>query len=139
VVTAIPGGPCMWCMGLLSWEKLEAESGGRGAAYVTGGGNAQVISFNGVLASAAVSEVLDLLTDFRGRSGPLSRLVFNGRANTMEECIVQKDASCQVCAEQLGRGLPAWVALPAMRERGTPFMSPWHWVRGLLSASSGRT
>jgi hypothetical protein len=135
VATAISGGPCLWCMGLLSEEKLAEEGGGRGAAYVTGGGNAQVISFNGVLASAAVNEVLDLLTGFRERGETPARLVFNGMSNTLEECIPRANPACPVCSEQLGRGVPAWVALPSPREMGTASSKPWNrvlaWLRSV--------
>jgi hypothetical protein len=132
VATAIPGGPCLWCMGLLSEEKLAEEGGGRGAAYVTGGGNAQVISFNGVLASAAVNEVLDLLTGFRERDETPARLVFNGMSNTLEECIPTANPTCPVCSEQLGRGVPAWVALPSEREMGTASSKPWNQILAWL-------
>lgn len=108
VAVAIPGGPCLWCMGLLSDEKLAAESGGRGAAYVEGGGEAQVVSLNGVLASQAVNDVLDLLTGFSGHDHPPDRLVFNGIERSIQGVTSMQNPACATCATALGRGTPTW-------------------------------
>ena len=68
VLTLIPGGFCMWCCGFLSKEKLEAELAGPNRNYFENrAGEAQVVSLNGVAASRAVTEVLQLLTGFAGR------------------------------------------------------------------------
>lgn len=108
VAVAVPGGPCLRCMGLLSKAKLAAEDGGRGPAYVTGGGAAQVVSFNGVLASQAVSDALDLLTGFRGDDAPASRLVFNAMTRMLEPCETKKVDDCDLCGLELGRGAARW-------------------------------
>src|SRR5439155_21606551 len=36
VFTAIPGGPCLWCIGFVTQEKLDRETGGRGRPYLQG-------------------------------------------------------------------------------------------------------
>src|SRR5262249_45748839 len=61
VSTLLPGSHCLWCAGYLTQAKLDLETGGRDRSYLhSGPGAAQVVSFNGVLASQAVSEVLQL-------------------------------------------------------------------------------
>jgi hypothetical protein len=55
------------CCGFLSREKIEAGQNGPTRGYFEKNRQeAQVVSFNGVLASQAVTEVLQLLTGFRG-------------------------------------------------------------------------
>jgi hypothetical protein len=65
VITLIPGGFCLWCCGFLSEEKLAWELAGPNRSYFQNKmGEAQVVSLNGIIASQAVSEVLQLLTGF---------------------------------------------------------------------------
>jgi|HubBroStandDraft_2_1064218.scaffolds.fasta_scaffold35767_2 hypothetical protein len=67
IFTFVPGSFCLWCCGFLSREKIEAEQNGPTRGYFEKNRQeAQIVSFNGVLASQAVSEVLQLLTGFRG-------------------------------------------------------------------------
>jgi molybdopterin-synthase adenylyltransferase len=67
VLTLIPGGFCMWCSAFLSKEKLDAELNGPNRNYFENqGGEAQVVSLNGLVASQAATEVLQLLTGFGG-------------------------------------------------------------------------
>src|SRR5439155_4950264 len=67
VITLIPGGFCLWCCGFLSNEKLALELNGPNRGYFQNHeGEAQVVSLNGVVASQAVNEVLQLLTGFAG-------------------------------------------------------------------------
>ncbi len=58
VIASIPGGPCLYCLGFLTEEKLSREAAEYGAA----GKNPQVVWANGVVASSAVGIGLDLLT-----------------------------------------------------------------------------
>lgn len=58
VVLSSPGGPCLWCLGLLTDDLLELEAKNYGAA----GGKPQVVWPNGVLASVAVGLIVQLLT-----------------------------------------------------------------------------
>jgi hypothetical protein len=69
IFTFIPGSFCLWCCGFLSQEKIEAEQNGPTRGYFEKNSQeAQVVNFNGVLASQAVTEVLQLVTGFRGAS-----------------------------------------------------------------------
>ncbi len=57
-ILSMPGGPCLWCMGMLTESRLTEEAQYYGAA----GGKPQVVWPNGVLASLAVGLVVQLVT-----------------------------------------------------------------------------
>lgn len=57
VITSLPGGLCLRCLGLITDERLALEHQKYGAA----GGRPQVIWPNGVLASTAVGQAISLL------------------------------------------------------------------------------
>jgi hypothetical protein len=108
VYDLIPGAACLWCAQFLTEERLSKESGGRGSAYVVGGQEAQVVSFNGVLASQAVTEALHLITGFAQRHSISNALQFDGINGTMSPCILNRREKCDVCNDELGRGDPIW-------------------------------
>jgi hypothetical protein len=111
VITAIPGRFCQWCIGFLSQERLDAETGGRPRSYFEGaGGEAQVVSMNGLLASAAVSEVLQLITGFAPVGEEMAIKKYNGLSGTLEEWVVKPKELCPVCKDTLGAGDPIWKA-----------------------------
>ena len=122
VLVLIPGGFCMWCIGFLSEEKLAGETAGRGRSYFeTKEGEAQVISFNGLVASQAVTEVLQLITGFRGcsidpaaleLSGGRQRglLKLDGLRGTLDDWGAQRRSTCLCCEQRLGLGSTAWRA-----------------------------
>jgi hypothetical protein len=57
IFTFIPGSFCLWCCGFLTREKIDAEQNGPTRGYFEKNRHeAQVVSFNGVLASQAVTE-----------------------------------------------------------------------------------
>jgi ThiF family len=67
VFTFVPGSFCLWCCGYLSEAKITAEQNGPTRGYFEKNRDeAQVVSLNGLLASQAVTDVLQLLTGFRG-------------------------------------------------------------------------
>lgn len=125
VITYRPGGFCLWCVGYLNDEKLAMGRGNADRAYARTNagapGDAQVVSFNGVLASQAVNEVLQLLTGFAGSSVAVTALTHDANAGTLvgykklegargtlEEWGGAQKKSCRACAEDLGRGDLAW-------------------------------
>lgn len=111
VITAVPGQFCQWCIGFLTKDKLDAETGGRPRSYFEGAdGQAQVVSMNGVLASQAVSEVLQLLTGFAPVGDELVIKKYDGLAGTLENWIVRPDGTCSLCATALGAGDLIWTA-----------------------------
>jgi hypothetical protein len=122
VITLIPGGFCLWCCGFLSKEKLALELDGPNRSYFQNrSGEAQVVSFNGVVASQAVNEVLQLLTGFAGNgfrtadlateiSGTLQRgfKKLDGTKGTLEEWGANRRPTCSNCGDTLGRGTIVW-------------------------------
>lgn len=109
VTSLIPGEFCLWCIGFLSNEKLANETGGRPRSYFQGTDKqAQVVSFNGVLASQAVNEVLQLLTGFLPPDLYMSIKKFNGLEGTLEKWTVNKKVDCLRCQSALAAGDVTW-------------------------------
>src|SRR5438034_8630548 len=122
VLTLIPGGFCMWCCGFLSKEKIDAELVGPNRNYFENRtGEAQVVSLNGVAASQAVTEVLQLLTGFAGRGlrradvalpdqSTLQRgfRKLDGVRGTLEEWGAARRPDCTFCTATLAAGVVAW-------------------------------
>ena len=122
VLTLIPGGFCMWCSGYLSKEKLDAELAGPNRNYFENrDGEAQVVSLNGLVASQAVTEVLQLLTGFSGSGLKRSQLSLgcqpglqrgfrklNGVRGTLEDWGASRRPDCPCCVSTLGAGVVVW-------------------------------
>jgi hypothetical protein len=128
VVTFIPGSFCLWCCGFLTREKIEAEQNGPTRGYFEKNiQEAQVVSFNGVLASQAVTEVLQLLTGFRGiglreedLKMPGSSTLrgykkFDGVAGSVQEWGGIRRPDCPHCGNVLGAGDIVFAPIPAGR------------------------
>lgn len=77
VITSLPGGPCMRCMGFISDERLAQEV----QRYGNAGERPQVVWPNGVLASTAVGIAVSLLAPW-GIPSPPSLVEYDG--NRME-------------------------------------------------------
>lgn len=104
----IPGGPCMQCTGLVSDEKVYAETGGR-PEYVKGsGGPGQVVSFNGVVASLAVTEAIQLATGALLEKERPQFLEYDGMTPRILQRNSSRSPSCMVCRMDLGAGDPVW-------------------------------
>jgi molybdopterin/thiamine biosynthesis adenylyltransferase len=104
----LPGGPCMWCTGLLSKEKLVAETGGRGPDYVEGAVNpAQVVSFNGVVASMAITEAMQLVTGFIARKESEFFRTYDAVAGELYSLRPRFDEECPHGVNEIGLGSPA--------------------------------
>jgi len=108
LITSLPGGPCLWCIGFVDDNKLAQETGGRGRSYLQGrnDANAYVSGFNSTLASEAANEVLRLLTGVR-RGNELMR-VYDGFAGTLLECAVNRQSHCKMCNGSLAAGDLIW-------------------------------
>lgn len=79
VIVSMPGGPCMFCMGFLTEEKLGKEANNYGAA----GGRPQVVWANGVLASTALGLAVEILTHWtQARRVPIF-LSYRGNDGTL--------------------------------------------------------
>ena len=105
----LPGGPCMWCTHLLSQERLNAEDGGRGPEYMEGAVSpAQVVSFNGAVASLALIEAMQLTTGFLERESASSFQQYNALKHSLVEMFPAKRESCNFCNSELGKGDSTW-------------------------------
>jgi|HubBroStandDraft_1064217.scaffolds.fasta_scaffold79374_1 hypothetical protein len=126
VFTFIPGSFCLWCCGLLSSEKIEMEQNGPTRGYFEKNRQeAQVVSFNGVLASQAVTEVLQLLTGFRGvglrqaelrvpgESTTRGYKKFDGITGTLHEWGGVRRPDCPHCENVLSAGDVVFAPIPA--------------------------
>src|SRR5450759_2186414 len=121
VITYIPGDFCLWCCGHLSEEALLDDRGGPRGYVKNRAADAQVISLNGILASQAVNEALQLLTGYAGASvHPDDRITdpergthrgfkkLDGTKGTLEEWGGRQRPSCAACKNDLARGSPIW-------------------------------
>ena len=126
VFTYRPGAPCMWCTGFLSQEKLAEDRGHPDRAYATTSvgrpAEAQVVSMNGVLASQAVNEALQLLAGFAGTGITIPSITkphdeggalvgyrkLDGITGTLDEWGLQPQPNCQHCNDDLARGQLVW-------------------------------
>ena len=75
---SIPGGACLWCMGILREELLADEA----ADYGNAGVRQQVVWPNGVLASSAVSLFMSLILPWAPKLMPVL-LEYDGNRGTM--------------------------------------------------------
>jgi molybdopterin-synthase adenylyltransferase len=113
VSAAVPGGPCLWCTGFLTEQKLQLEAGGN-RSYLRSilakrkerASGAYVASFNAVLAGLAANDVLQLIL---GYTPTLSiRKQYDGLSGTVLEMVVAKNPNCQKCSSLLAAGDPLW-------------------------------
>lgn len=110
VFTFVPGGPCLWCTDFLTEAKLEKETEFRGRPYLktTDRTDALVVSFNGVLASQAVTEVLQLLVGFAPEDSLSFYKKYDGFAGALLPCAVKRNERCVKCRSFLAAGDPIW-------------------------------
>jgi hypothetical protein len=94
VALSVPGGPCLWCLGVLTQERLAMEQQNYGAA----GGRPQVIWPNGVLASIAVGQAISLLLPWN-RDLPMHAMIeYDGNRQTARESTRLALLKDRVCA-----------------------------------------
>jgi hypothetical protein len=114
VVVVGPGRTCLWCWGDLDAERirvesLDADERVREAehGYITGADEPQpsVVSFNASLASAAVTELLRMVTAFAGADDPPQRLNFDFAWGTVTRAVARARAGCGFCDATLDVGV----------------------------------
>jgi hypothetical protein len=86
-------------------RKLIAERGGQPLGYT---GSARlpdpaVVTLNGIVASAATTEVLQQLTGFAGPSAPNCGWIYDGLSGTIER-VTKPYRACDACSYERGRG-----------------------------------
>ena len=94
IILSMPGGPCMRCLGFITDENLAAE----GTRYGDAGGRPQVVWANGVLASAAVGVVVDLLTDWTKSLRRVVFLSYDGNVSELKPDVRLKYLASSKCA-----------------------------------------
>lgn len=79
-VLSSPGGPCLWCLGILTKQRIAAEAGNYGDA----GSRPQVVWVNGVLASLAVGLFVQLVCPWHGTPQITACCEFDGNRHRVE-------------------------------------------------------
>ena len=79
-VLSSPGGPCLWCLGILTQERIAEEAGRYGKA----GSRPQVVWANGVLASLAVGLFVQLICPWHGTAQLTACCEFDGNHHRVE-------------------------------------------------------
>ncbi len=106
VMLVSPDGPCLGCLGVLDPVALGREAEG----IVPGGYLGRhdepapsVISFNGVVASLGVCELLRLVTGYVERPEPIYQR-YDGVRGLVRAYALRAEQACDVCAEVRGSG-----------------------------------
>ena len=105
VTKVMPSGPCLRCQGIVDDERLKAERDGKPLGY-TGAARVPdpaVVTLNGIVASTAATEVLQLLTGFAGVTSPNSGWIYDGLTGLMERT-AKPYRGCEACSYERGRG-----------------------------------
>jgi len=114
VMSILPDGPCLECMGLLDAKTIQQELAQieRGEtphySYISGFSveAPSVISLNGVVASLAVNSFLNLLTGFEGKVQRTYQM-YNVLEGTVKLYEMKAEVNCTLCKEvkALGDGV----------------------------------
>lgn len=105
VTKVLPDGPCLRCQGIIDDARLKAERDGRPLGY-TGAAkipDPAVVTLNGTVASAAATEVLQLVTGFAGESAPNCGWIYDGLTGTTEP-VRKTGKGCEACCYERGLG-----------------------------------
>jgi molybdopterin/thiamine biosynthesis adenylyltransferase len=79
-VLSSPGGPCLWCLGILTQDRMAEEA----RRYGKAGSRPQVVWANGVLASLAVGLFVQLVSPWHGRPQLTACCEFDGNNHRVE-------------------------------------------------------
>jgi len=105
ITKVLPDGPCLRCQGIIDDAKLQARRDGKPLGYT---GTAQipepaVVTLNGTVASAAATEVLQLVTGFAGDNAPNCGWIYDGLTGTTEP-VRKISEGCEACRYERGLG-----------------------------------
>lgn len=110
VMIVYPDGPCLDCLGFIDHEMLQKELdsyvGYTPNGYITGSKHqaASVIPFNGVIASLAVAEFLNLITGYLSNVRERSFQVYDGIKGIVRRVSLTPQRKCGVCDEVRAAG-----------------------------------
>jgi hypothetical protein len=79
-VLSSPGGPCLWCLGILTEDRVTREAGHYGKA----GSRPQVVWPNGVLASLGVGLLVQLVCPWHSAPQVMACCEFDGNRHRVE-------------------------------------------------------
>ena len=107
ITKIMPSGPCLRCQGIIDDERLTAERGGQPLGYTGPAGipDPAVVTLNGIVASAAATEVLQQLTGFAATSSPNCGWIYDGLVGTIER-VAKPYRGCDACRYERGLGDP---------------------------------
>jgi hypothetical protein len=115
VITSLPGGPCMRCMGFITPERIAQEA----ARYGDAGARPQVVWPNGVLASTAIGVAVSLLTPWRRPQEFIAFIEYDGNRHELRPS--------NVLSVLQGRPCPHY----PLQDIGDPFWQPTEQARHL--------
>lgn len=107
ITKVLANGPCLRCQGIIDDQKLVDERGGQAPGYTGPAGipDPAVVTLNGVVASIAATEVLQLITGFASGAGPNAGWIYDGVTGAVEG--VRKRANgCSACLSERAAGQP---------------------------------
>lgn len=119
VMIVYPDGPCLECMGIINHDMLSKETmspsiGTQRNPYIQGinAPAPSVISLNGVIASLAVTEFINLLTGCLERTNGKVYHVYDGKKGVVRAVQMTPLQKCKICREV--RALGDNVELPCI-------------------------
>jgi molybdopterin/thiamine biosynthesis adenylyltransferase len=105
VTKVLADGPCLRCQGIVTDERLTEERGGQPVGYTEDPRvpDPAVVTLNGVVASLAATELLQLVTGFGGDDPPNCGWIFDGVRGSVEP-VTKTYAPERPCEADRGRG-----------------------------------
>lgn len=107
VTVLLPDGACLRCLGILDPEKVKDEiEEGQRLSYLGAeeAPSPAVVSLNGVIASLAVTEFLQLVTNFARRQGERVYWVYDGLKGLVRHISMGQGLACATCQRFLALG-----------------------------------
>jgi len=107
VTKVLADGPCLRCQGIIDDQKIADERGGQAPGYTGPDGipDPAVVTLNGVVASIAATEVLQLLTGFASGAGPNAGWIYDGMTGALEG-VRKSIVGCTACLAERAAGQP---------------------------------
>lgn len=140
VMTVLPDGPCLSCAGIIDPTAVadELADTALNAGYVQGVPAPSVITLNGVVASLAATEVMDLVVGFKDEGCSGSHLSYCGHKGTIQSGRMRRITKCRTCREIRAAG--DGYRLPCTSTTNLPVLDPTGTrAQAFLPAERGET